>query len=96
MPRLQRFYGGDPRFWLDEAPVAIVRAYAAMLPRLEAEEALRGWGLAMLGAGRVSAAAARRKERELMRAAHGRAARPARATPQAMAMMGIAVEIVDG
>lgn len=39
MPRLVRFYGGDPWRWLAELPLGIVRACARMLPTLEAEEA---------------------------------------------------------
>jgi hypothetical protein len=38
--RLQRFYGGPPGWWLAEAPIALVRALSAMLPRLQAEERL--------------------------------------------------------
>lgn len=39
MPRLVRFYGGDPLRWLAELPLGIVRACSRMLPKLEAEEA---------------------------------------------------------
>jgi hypothetical protein len=35
-----RFYGGPPGWWLAEAPIALVRALSAMLPRLQAEERL--------------------------------------------------------
>ncbi|MFW1410855.1 hypothetical protein ACEWAY_23260, partial [Vibrio parahaemolyticus] len=40
VPRLQRFYGGRPDWWLAEAPAALVRAFIVMLPRIEAMEQL--------------------------------------------------------
>src|SRR5512139_404025 len=40
LARLQRFYGGEPEAWLTRVPVALIRAYARMLPRLRAAEAI--------------------------------------------------------
>lgn len=95
MARLQRFYGGDPRQWLETMPIAMVSAYAAMLPRLEAEETLNAWGTGSLAAGRVKPAEARRLRAQLQRAADAGQKPAAQASPQALAMMGIAVEIVE-
>lgn len=40
MPRLLEFYGGDPERWL-HVPQMWLRAFAMMLPRLQAERQLR-------------------------------------------------------
>ncbi|MEZ5790509.1 MAG: hypothetical protein R3D34_06870 [Nitratireductor sp.] len=93
MARLQRFYGGNPRDWLETLPLALVRAFARMLPRLEAEETLRNWGTGSLAAGLVKPHEARRLRSQLSRAAGGNR-KPVPATPQGLAMIGVAVTIV--
>ena len=54
IPRLQRFYGGNPERW-HEIPVWLLVAYNAMLPRLQAEETLAQLGLMQAGGGRHTA-----------------------------------------
>ena len=65
----------------------------AMLPRLEAEEAMRSANVAALGAGTMQRDDAARMTARLERAAGGNGRAP-RADPRALAIMGIAVEVV--
>lgn len=92
IPRLQRFFGGDPAWWLYEAPGALVRAFMAMLPRLDAEEALGRASVQALGSGSMKKRDAMKLERQLRRAANGGASvRAARPSTAQLAMMGIGV-----
>lgn len=76
-------------------PVALLKAYAAMLPRLEAEEQLR-----RIEAGALAFGGGEKRDREraiakLERQAKGPKARqrPKQASASDLAMMGIAVRI---
>ena len=50
IPRLQRFYGGNPGEWLS-LPVGTIELFAKMLPRLRAEENIEAWQIASTAAG---------------------------------------------
>jgi len=50
-----RFYGQSWREWMTETPLVAIRACVAMLPRLEATEALRGAEVAAIGGGTLAA-----------------------------------------
>jgi hypothetical protein len=63
-----------------------------MIPRLGAEETLAVAEAVALGSGTMNAGARRRRVNELKRIAGARRAPPA--DPRALAMMGIAVEVV--
>lgn len=77
--------------WLREVPGALVRAYVAMLPRLEAQEQLAAISAAALGSGHVKTNDARRAIAKLERQAQGGRRKAVKATPQVLAGMGIAV-----
>ncbi len=67
-----------------------MRAYAAMLPRLEAEERLTAIDDVAIGGGRLEPRQMRRAIQQLERARRGgRHARAPRATPMALGGMGI-------
>lgn len=51
LARLTRFYGCTPQGWLMETPMALLRACAQMLPRLQAEESLLGSTVTAVGSG---------------------------------------------
>lgn len=73
-------------------PVAMVRAYLTMLPRLQAEEAVAAAEAAALGAGLLKPADRRRILARLERQAAGGASSPAApADPAILAAIGIAV-----
>ncbi len=69
MPRLVRFYGGAPMQWLDDTPIAVVRACMEQLPVIDASEALGAANVTALGSGVLSKADSKRFDRELRRAA---------------------------
>ena len=77
-----------------QAPIAMVRAYAAMMPRLQAQETLDAARSVSLGAGTLKDADRRQLVHRLELQAHppgtGRR-RAAPADPRALAMMGISV-----
>ena len=50
IPRLQRFYGGDPGQWL-RLPLALIHWYADALAPLQAEECLRQMTIVAMGSG---------------------------------------------
>lgn len=76
IPRLQAFYGGAPMAWLS-MPVALLRAYVVMLPRLVAESSLRGLGVALVASGNMRKGDAQGLIGEWQRAADaGRSERP--------------------
>lgn len=73
-------------------PIALVHAFVAMLPRLEAEEQLTRIEAAQLGGGLVEAKEAARRVGELERAALGDARRKALPpSGDALAAIGIGV-----
>ncbi|MFN3990056.1 MAG: hypothetical protein ACK4IS_07340 [Erythrobacter sp.] len=76
-------------------PIALLKAYAAMLPRLEAEEQLARVEAGVLAFGGGDKAERREAIRELQRRARGpgRRAKPAKASLADLAGMGIAVRI---
>lgn len=92
LPRLSRFYGGTPSDWLD-CPLPLLRAYAAMMPRLQAEEALRQVMLQRLARPQSKQAqrAADRAVRKLERQASGQSKLPP-APPAKLIAAGINVE----
>jgi hypothetical protein len=65
-----------------------------MMPRLQAEEMLDGATMAALGAGSLKRHESERILRDLRRQA-GESTRAAPADPRALAMMGIAVTVVE-
>lgn len=67
-----------------------MRAYAAMLPRLQAEERLAAIDTLVIGGGRMEQRTAGRAIRRLQAVAEGgRRARAVKATPEMLAAMGI-------
>lgn len=88
IPRLQRFYGGDPERWL-EIPVPVLAAYAEMYLRLDAEDRQARITDTGLGFGNVEETEAREVMATLARLT-GRKARPA--DRGELAAMGIAIE----
>jgi hypothetical protein len=99
LPRLVRFYGGDPMMWLERLPIRIVRDFAEMLPRLQAEESLLTADRVALGAGTLKQDAARELGRRWERATRDPGARDSRArvklTPGDLAAMGIRYKVVE-
>src|SRR5690606_22209279 len=92
LPRLQRFYGGTPRQWLEDTPVALVRAHLRMMRRIEAEERLAAIADRAAAAATMPQADRTRHAGRLKRAASGaEQARPARASAATLAGMGIGV-----
>lgn len=79
MPELQRFYGGDPMAWLATMPIAVVRAYQAMLPRLEAQESLTAAQRTSVGTGRYKPEEAQRLIRAWQRRSVSETSTPAAA-----------------
>jgi len=78
-------------------PIALLKSYAAMLPRLQAEEQL-----ARIRAGALASGVGEKRDRDralaaLERQAKGPAARskPKKASPADLAAMGIAVRMAD-
>lgn len=95
--RLQRFYGGHPAWWLFDAPIPLVNAYAIMLPRLQAEEALNTHNTTAMAMGTLPQRNAASLFASLKRQASGifqRRKRPQPPNPAGLAAMGIAVEHV--
>lgn len=79
-------------------PIALLKAYAAMLPRLEAEEQL-----GRIHAGALAFGGGEKRDRERAIAALERQARgpqakrkPQKANPADLAVMGIAVRMSNG
>lgn len=79
-------------------PVTLVKAYAVMLPRLEAEEQLARISAGALAFGVGDKAERREAIRDLERRARGpgKRAKPAKASAADLAGMGIAVRIEPG
>ena len=76
-------------------PVAMVRSYLAMIPRLAAEETLDASTSVALGSGTLKDA--QRVQDDLLRAARaGRKVARVKPSPAALAMMGIKVERANG
>ena len=92
IPRLQRFYGGDPAAWLD-CPFALLRAYADQLPKLAAQDQLSQIASVSVGTNNAKKAQSRRIQRNLQKEARrGQRAKPvSRAT---LAAYGIQFEEV--
>ena len=93
MPRLVRFYGGDPMTWLEGTPSAVITACLEMLPKLEAEEQIDGVNVTVLGSGNAEADSARVLKQKMEIAAAGRAGRK-KADPGVLAAQGFAVRRV--
>lgn len=91
IPRLQRFYGGHPGWWLAEAPIALVRAFIRMLPRLDAEEQIAASSVHALGSGAMEKKDRERMLAALRKAAGGKRARAKKASVAELAVMGIGV-----
>lgn len=70
IPRLQAFYGGAQEAWW-HMPVALLRSYVTMLPRLRAERALGAVSETMIGTGSMRKQDAERALREWRREAEG-------------------------
>jgi hypothetical protein len=70
-------------------PMALVRASLAMLPRLQAEEALLVVQATALGTGSLKPGEARQVRDRLVRAAGHRRAPAQRMTPEGLAAIGI-------
>lgn len=51
LPRLSRFFGGDPWDWWDRYPLSLVNSYLRMAPRIEAKEALLYSSVVAVGTG---------------------------------------------
>lgn len=96
IPGLVRFYGGDPVRWLTAIPMALVRAHAAMLPRLAAEESLLAVRRLSVGTGHLRADRVRSAIRgwETQARPHGRPARAQKASPHLMRGAGIGIRRV--
>lgn len=78
--------------WLMRTPLAVVGAFIEMLPRLQAEESLERSTEAGVGSGTWKPANSRKQVNDWIRAASaGRRRRAVRATPGALASMGIGV-----
>jgi len=77
-------------------PVALLQAYSAMLPRLEAEERLAAWQTAIMGSGWAKSEDVREYVKGLQTAANGGTA-PARKfqTPR-QAALAMGIPIVKG
>ena len=92
LPKLSRFYGGTPTEWL-HCPLPLLRAYSAMLPRLQAEETLRQVFVARASQpqSKQGQRAASRALRKLERQASGRVKAPP-PSRQALVAAGIGVE----
>lgn len=98
IPRLSRFYGPAPAEhgdWLKVRPV-IFKAYAAMMPRLKAEEQLTQHALLLASEGLMMPENDRKDWAEILHLlAQGLKPRePEAATAAGLAAMGIAVERV--
>jgi len=77
-------------------PIALVRAFVAMLPRLQAEEQLAAIEAATIGNCVGEPQDRQRRVRELEREAlGGRRRRPAKASNADLAAMGIGMTLVD-
>lgn len=87
---MQRFYGGPPIDWY-HLPPAILRAYAAAIPAIRAEESLTRIADARVGTLSIKVGPARERVRALQRAAEAdRRRRPA--NPGRLRAAGIRVE----
>ena len=100
MSELQAFYGGTPKAWLSDTPIAVLRAFYAMMPRLQARKRLEAIEDLMLASGGYSQRTAQRLFDALERKANetvDRAARPASRSPDpaALAAMGVSVRVVN-
>jgi hypothetical protein len=75
--------------WLRRVPMVLVESYLAMLPRLEAEEAIDAASRVGVGSGTMSADTSRRLRRTWERLAEGNTPRP-RLTPsvEQLSVMG--------
>lgn len=78
-------------------PIALVRSYNAMLPRLQAEEHLAQMEAMTIGSGQAKPDEARARVTELEREALGghRPRAKARPTADGLAALGIGVRMVD-
>lgn len=70
IPRLQAFYGGSPDAWW-VMPVALLRSYLVMLPRLRAERALQAVSETMIGTGSMEKKHAQKTLKDWQREASG-------------------------
>ncbi len=89
--RLARFYGTDPMYWLQEAPLAMLEASVRALPIVQAEESLLWSDRLAIGTG----AAREHARRSALQRWHKTAAGGTRAKPAAPAMIaGFGIELV--
>lgn len=97
VPRLVRIYGGTPRTWISETPIAYVRCCVAMLPRLQAEEQIAHTEAVSLGTGSLPRDVSRAISTRLHTQAFGAAsqARAVKAKPQDLAGLGIGCYLKD-
>lgn len=68
IPRLQKFYAGDPERWW-QMPVALLRVFVRMLPQLMAEHALQETRQHMIASGNMKPSSAESIIRQWERAA---------------------------
>lgn len=92
--RLARFYGGTPKAWLMETPVAIVHASLSALPRLSAEESFLAATRTGVGSGSLPTDTAQQITAEWGQALE-RAGRAARHRPTASDLAAIGIEMVE-
>lgn len=100
IPRLQRFYGGAQEAWW-VMPVALLRSYVLMLPRLRAEVALQAVSETMIGTGSMEKRHAERALNAWERDADGpQEPRPQMTEAERIEYYGstglFQVEVVDG
>lgn len=93
--RLSRFYPGiSPIDWLERTPVAVLRAYLVMIPRLSGEESVRAANVVAVGSGTLE----RDDRRSLVASWTNHQRRDRRDTaptdPTALASVGIGVRVV--
>jgi hypothetical protein len=89
IPALQRYYGGRPQDWL-EMPLVLLNAYAMVMPRLQAEDAMRMAEVVAVGTGNLEKGDSQRVQARWREALEGD--RPASRKPPApdfLALHGI-------
>lgn len=92
LPQLTRFYGISPQVWWTEIPIGTIRAYLAMLPRLDAQESQLAVTRAALGTGSIKPEDARPIMRAWDELANqGQRQKPVKATLDMLPALGIDV-----
>lgn len=94
MAKLQQFYGSTPMTWLEQTPMAVIRALLQMLPKLEADQQLINIQNVGVGNGNYDRTSMNRIMNNLSKVSTGnipQSKNRKRPQPAVMAAMGISV-----